>query len=249
VRRGFFVYLTLVLFGVFCMFLKERIRVDFARELSSMLFYPFSRAYLEIKERSEAKKKAELLSQKCAYLSLKLQHMRELAAENERLRKLLQFRHKYSFRLIPCEVVASIPHGVNVNYILSKGKKQGVDKEMVAIGYYGLIGKIREAGTHTSILQTLFDFNSSIGAIDQRSRVFGVLRWKGGDFLFFEGVPSEGDVLPGDTIITSGMGMVYPKGIRIGEVVEIERKDVEIRVKVKPFENMRGLEEVFILTP
>ncbi|RKZ23344.1 rod shape-determining protein MreC [bacterium] len=248
-RRGFFVYLTLVFFGISCMFLKERIRVDFARELSSMIFYPFSRAYLEIKERSEAKRKAELLSQKCAYLSLKLQHMREFAAENERLRKLLEFRRRHSFRLIPCEVVASVPHGLNVNYILSRGRKQGVEKDMVAIGYNGLIGKIREAGTHTSILQTLFDFNSSIGAIDQRSRVFGILRWKGGNFLFFEGVPSQGDVLPGDTIITSGMGMVYPKGIGIGEVVEIERKEVEMVVKVRPFENMRGLEEVFILTP
>ncbi|RKZ23067.1 hypothetical protein DRQ16_01730 [bacterium] len=45
------------------------------------------------------------------------------------------------------------------------------------------------------------------------------------------------------------MGMVYPKGIGIGEVVEIERKEVEMVVKVRPFENMRGLEEVFILTP
>jgi len=95
----------------------------------------------------------------------------------------------------------------------------------------------------------LIDHNCKVSVIDQNSRAMGIIRWQGGKFLKIGDVPIESQVAIGDTIISSGLGKIFPPGLIVGTVIFSENvegtmfKDVD----VKPSVDFGSLEEVFVV--
>jgi rod shape-determining protein MreC len=95
----------------------------------------------------------------------------------------------------------------------------------------------------------LLDRQSAIDGIVQRSRARGIVRGQGTDRLAFEFVVRGGDVRLGDVVITSGLGAVYPKGLRIGEVVELLDPEGGLlqTATLRPAVDFGRLEQVFVM--
>jgi rod shape-determining protein MreC len=95
----------------------------------------------------------------------------------------------------------------------------------------------------------VLDRQSAVDAIVQRSRARGVVRGQGNDELLFEFVVRGGDVRVGDVVITSGLGGVYPKGLRIGEVIEVPDPGGSLvqAASLQPAANFGRLEQVFVM--
>jgi rod shape-determining protein MreC len=94
----------------------------------------------------------------------------------------------------------------------------------------------------------LTDRQSSVDGVVQRSRAQGIVRGRRGEFLEFEFAVQGSDVQVGDVVITSGVGGVYPKGLRVGEVVEVgEAGELLQTALLRPAVDFGRLEGVFVM--
>jgi len=125
---------------------------------------------------------------------------------------------------------------------------------MAVITPDGVVGFISDAFSDSARVQLMTDPRTSVGAVVQRpeSRVASVVRGNGNMPLEpqFVNVAKEADILEGDTLITSGFGSIYPKGLYIGKIVSIHMDDSDF-VKyavIEPGVDFSKLEEVFVIT-
>jgi rod shape-determining protein MreC len=195
------------------------------------------------------------LRNKAAMLEAENQTLRELKAENERLKDMLNFSEEHpEYELASGRVIArSSDHWFDV-FTIDIGTTSGVEKDMPVIYGNGLVGRVTEAGANWSKVISVIDGRSSVHVIVERTRDNGTAQGEAQpnelnahlDMLF---LPYEADVVPGDRIITSGLGGVFPKGILVGEVIEAERTQADglRNVTVKPTVDFRHIEEVSVI--
>ncbi len=243
------VYIGLLILSVVFFILKGNTKLLLARNILNFVLYPIQKTSIYISKVKRQSQRIDILEGRLISISIQLQEYREAQEENKRLREALNFQKRHSFKTIPAEVIGRVPEEVNIRVISTSGSDMGVRKDMPVVGYSGLIGKVTNVDAKTSIIQTLFDLNARVSVIDERTRVFGILKWTGNDYLMLEGVPIDAEIQVGDTLITSGYGSVYPKGIRVGYVIEVKKEESILlkEVKVAPFEHLASIEELFII--
>ena len=190
------------------------------------------------------------LQQRIADLSMENQHLREQAGENERLRQLLQFSAAWSARTIPAEVVGPISSTSGVMWI-DAGRWRNVQVGWPVATEDGLVGRIVDVTDKLSRVRTLWDRLARVAIYDSRSRVAGIVAWESGPDLQLTYVLPSADVQKGDTLISSGWGGVFPKGLQVGTVVAIDTAmtDVFLRISVSPFARADHLENIFVVRP
>ena len=178
----------------------------------------------------------------------------ELMAENKRLRALLDFRAAHSqYNLLASSVISRDYGSWSNTMIINRGSSDGVAKDMAVVTPKGVVGFISDVYPNSARVQLMLDPRTSIGAIVQRaeSRVSSVVRGNGNDPMEpqFVNIAKDSDILEGDTLVTSGYGMIYPKGLYIGKIVSIHQSDNDF-VKyavIRPGVEFDKLEEVFVI--
>lgn len=186
--------------------------------------------------------------------TLTLQNQRLLAAqtENARLRRLLHYQQKAPTPLLAAEVVALKPSPQTDTLTLTRGLRDGVRPQTVVLGPNGaLVGQVLEASFSSCSVLMLTDANSSVGALASRkgkAGPVGICQGGRSGHLLLTDLPREGDVRPGDAVTTSGLGGVYPQGIRIGTVLSVafDKTRSLKTARVKPAVDFDHLEDVFL---
>jgi rod shape-determining protein MreC len=162
---------------------------------------------------------------------------------------MLNFDLQIPYRLVPAEVIGINPGSIMKSFEINTGTENGVNSDMPVMTADGIVGKIIEVTNNTAIVQMLVDHNCRISVIDQNTRAMGIIRWQGGKFLEMSNVPIESKVVVGDTIVSSGLGEIFPPGLMVGTV--IYSKDIENTlfkdIMVKPTVDFGSLEEVFVV--
>lgn len=179
----------------------------------------------------------------------------EILAENIRLKGMLNFKQTYTqYSMLGAKVIAKDYNSWTNTITIDRGSSDGVNKYMPVIVPQGVVGFVSSVSRYTSQVQLLVDPRTAIGGIVQKpeSRVASILKGDGNnsDFLVFGNIPKEADVIKGDTIVTSGYGGVYPKGLLIGTVSQVsaDGSGVSLAALVKPAVDFTKVEEVFIIT-
>jgi rod shape-determining protein MreC len=133
--------------------------------------------------------------------------------------------------------------------IISRGSLHGVRPGAPVITPDGVCGKVVACGLHQSLVQTLLAPESRIAVLNLRSRVPALARPDRAGRLFLDYVPKESDFRPGDTLVTAGIGTVFPKGLRLGEVVAVpDRPEALFKpVTIRPFADVGRIEQVFVI--
>ena len=181
-------------------------------------------------------------------LTTELARYREQAAENERLRSLVDFSDSVSFDLLPVRVVLREPAQTYRSIAINAGAKNGVLLSMPVTAGSGVVGKVMQVLPHMSVVQLLQDPACRISVMVQKSRGVGIMMTENGHDFFFK-CRSHIPVARGDRIVTSGLGGVYPRGLDVGEVISLV-EDVNPlfkKIGVKPFADFDRLEEVFVV--
>jgi rod shape-determining protein MreC len=176
--------------------------------------------------------------------------LREVLAENERLREMLAFKEETSLTLLPARVIARNLDNWHQAIIINKGEADGVERNMPVVTSRGLVGKISRTTSHSATVMLLFDPDSGAGALVQRTRETGVvLSEPGSHFLRMKFFSRDASVTPGDVIVTSGLGGVYPRGLMVGEVVKVESGQFGLMkfADLRPAPEFDRLSEVFVL--
>ncbi len=201
-------------------------------------------SFYSLREENKELKKINMM------LLVQLNQLQEEKLENIRLRELLRFKEKNNdYELVSADVVGKTLINLRNYIILNVGANDGVEVNMPIVCESGVVGKIARVGKNYSVGMILFhkDFRASVKI--QRTRVDGIIAWEGGKYLTMLNVPKTMDVEPGDVVITSEYSTIFPPGMEIGVVVEIDNstKGLFKAIKVKPSVDFTKLEEVFVI--
>ena len=196
------------------------------------------------------------LEAKVAELEGQLSDYNEVKAENDRLKGLLNFdTQTNSLEIKSAHVIGKSPgHWFNM-FIIDAGMADGIKVDMPVVNGDGRVGRVVKTGANYSRVLALIDSSSGVAGIVERTRDYGIISGSNtsGDqeaLLSMTNLPLDADLMPGDTVITSGLAGVFPKGIAVGEVVEVSQSNDGMRNEalVKPNADFYHLEEVSIIT-
>jgi rod shape-determining protein MreC len=195
----------------------------------------------------ELKEENKRLLEKIAVLSYERQLFNELKKENQELKKIIEFRFNYPKKIIPAEIERRMPEEVNLSFQIGKGSSNGVERNAAVIGFEGIVGKVLKSGRNTALIQTLKNYNSAISVKDTKNKAEGILKWN--KKFFVEGIPQYADLKKGDTLVTSGKGSVFPKGLPVGVVTGVKKRlnEYSLEIEVEPFVNLDRIDVVFII--
>jgi len=180
----------------------------------------------------------------------------ELKKENDRLKILLNFKEDHiEYEIVTAKVSGKNPGNWFSVFTINRGVLDGVHKDMPVITSSGLVGRVVETGATWSKVMSIIDSESGVSSIVELTRDNGVVRGTSltntsDPLLEMLFLPFDADLLPGYRVITSGLGGVFPKGLVIGDTVEITRgsDNTQKTAYVKPAVDFQHLEEVMIIT-
>lgn len=181
--------------------------------------------------------------------------LRAQAAENERLRDLLQLRTRLGGETISAEVVTRdiSPFFRVMRLRVDRGARDRVRAGMPVVGAQGLVGQVRRtSGRYADVLLTV-DQESAVDVIIQRTGARGMLRGTGETNRYLcrmQYLRRDEEVEVGDEVYTSGLGRRFPPSILVGRVVRVERQEFGLyqEVEVAPSVSFSSLDEVLVLT-
>jgi rod shape-determining protein MreC len=197
------------------------------------------------------------LEARVAELESQLQDYEETKMENERLGKLLNFSTQTDeLDFVTARVIGKpLGHWFNV-IILNVGVADGVEVDMPVVNGDGLVGRVVAVGAGFCRVITIVDSSSGVAAFVERTRDNGMLSGtiSTGDetdaLLTMGYLPLDADLIPGDTVMTSGLSGVFPKGIVIGDIVEVSQSSdgMKNEAAIMPRVDFDHLEEVMVIT-
>ncbi len=173
----------------------------------------------------------------------------EIELSNARLRNLLDLRKTLSTRVLAADVVGRDPSPWFKSIIINKGKSDGIETGLPVVIPEGIAGRVEDVSSHYSKVLLIIDRNSAVDALVQRTRARGVIKGESTGRYLFKYVLRKHDIRVGDTVVSSGLDGVFPKGLRIGYVSGVIRGNSGIfqDVTVTPYVDFEKLEEVLIL--
>ncbi len=174
---------------------------------------------------------------------------REMLATHGRLQELLQFKKKTDWPMMAAQVIGWDPTGWFKSVIIDKGARDGLSVNMPVVDATGVVGRVVSVSPDYAKVLLIIDQNSSVDCMNQETRDQGVLKGVSPKLCMMDYVVKTSRMAPGDTIITSGMGRVFPKGLPVGEVISVSERPGALfkEVRVRPAVDFSKLEEVLII--
>ncbi len=175
----------------------------------------------------------------------------EMELMNRRLKRLLALERELPTKAVAASVTARDASVWFQSLTLNKGELDGIRTGMPVLAPEGVVGLISSASPHASRVLLLTDPNSGIDVLVQRTRVRGILSGLLEQGTTLKYVKRSDDVRVGDRIVSSGLDGVYPKGLPVGRVKRVSRKDrgLFLYAEVAPEADASRLEEVLVAIP
>lgn len=204
--------------------------------------------------RRELTRELEQLRREKSELRLRVAQGIEAERENNRLRDLVGWQKQSAWKLKPARVVLREPANWWRSVQIDLGSHDGLRPNAPVLTPEGLVGRVASVGLTRSQVLLLGDPNCHVSAlIENEKRDQGIL---GSGSALDNGLvelnylPRSADVRPGQLVIASGQGGVFPKGVVIGRIVDSHPVEYGLytQARVKLAANLSGLEEVWVLT-
>jgi len=180
--------------------------------------------------------------------------LRELQAENNRLRLSLDFRERSSFKLLPAQIVSRDASTWWNTVRINRGFEDGIEADQPVLTDAGLVGKITTVSKNESIVVLITDETCRIGAKIEGTREQGIisgLRVQENDangMLQMNFLSKNADIKPGHEVFTVGVAHgSFPPGVLIGKVKEFIRRPLDGQAIVEPAVHLASTEDVFVL--
>lgn len=212
----------------------------------------FFASFSEVKQENDNLKKQviELQNQLVGFDSYKNQ--------NEQLKQELNFKNQHEqYNYVGADIIGQSGGSFYDGYVIDRGTDSGLQKNMIVIAGNELVGIVTEVYSNWAKVQTISSTNTAVAAtVEQTSEVSGIVKGYQDSgskepLAKIYNLPMNSAIKAGDTILTSGLGGVYPAGIRIGSVESVETDNVNVAKTaiVKPFVDFNTLTQVVIVVP
>ena len=232
-------------------------------ELVSYVVFPIQKKIYEIGDYIKRTKEAivsyqeileenQVLKNEQIKYDILLSYNEKILEENRRLQEILKIKEEKNLNLKVAKVNFRNPSNLYTRFYINLGKKDGVKKNMIVLSGETLIGKVGRVYENYSIVDMITSENFNVSALTE-SQMLGII--KGSDeedgTLYFEANTFQNNIEIGEKIYTSGISEIYPKGLYIGKVSEIDEDNGELfrSIKVKNDIDILNMMEVLILMP
>lgn len=208
-----------------------------------------------ITPRRELVRQNEQLRRENQELRLLAMQGQEAARENSRLRDLLGWQKQSPWKLKLARVVSREPANWWRTIQIDLGGKDGLRENLPVLTQEGLVGRLASVSFTRAQVLLVGDPNCRVSAlVENEKRDSGILGAAGpleNDLVELTYLPRAADVKPGQAVVTSGLGGVFPKGIPVGKIVDSRPAEYGLysQARVKLAVNPGALEEVWVLFP
>ena len=170
------------------------------------------------------KEENEALKEENSELEQSLRELENIKTQNETLKEYLNLTEKYGeYKTIPGYVINKEISNYSKTIVINIGSDDGVEENMTVIADAGLVGHVISVTNSTAKVQTIIDTASSVscsmsttqdsivckGTLDEETQLKAMY------------IPTDANIIQGDSIETSGLGGIYPKGIHVGTVKKV----------------------------
>ena len=170
---------------------------------------------------SNLREENEKLKEENTKLEQELREFEIIKSEIETLKEYVNLKDKYTeYVTIPAYVINKDISNYSNSIIINVGSNDGIEENMTVISEKGLVGHVISVTSNTAKIQTIIDTSSSTSCTLTSSRDTIVARGtlEGNSLLRATYIPTEATIMQGDTVETSGLGGIYPKGILVGTI-------------------------------
>jgi len=195
------------------------------------------------------------LRQENQQLRIQMMQAAAIARENDRLRALLGWPRQVPWKLKLANVVMREPANWWRTVQIDLGSRDGLGENMPVLTPEGLVGRVASVGFTRSQVVLVGDPNCRVSAlVENPAHDIGIITASGPldsslvDLTYLSG---NADLKPGENVVTSGEGGIFPRGILIGQVVDSRPVEFGLytEARVKLAANLGGLEQVWVLFP
>jgi rod shape-determining protein MreC len=193
---------------------------------------------------------ARELRERLAEAHAELNALKESEAENARLKALLGYVEGSVEPEIPAKVVGLNPSAQFVSVRINRGEDQSVHTGMPVVTPEGVMGQVVRAVGGSADVMLICDPWSRMGVIIRRTRLRATAVGAGdGKPLTLENVTRDSDLVDGDEVLTSGTDGIFPQGLKVGRVENVQRglPGLFLTANVAPSVNVRKVEEVLVV--
>ena len=180
----------------------------------------------------------------------------EALRENERLRHLVGWQKQTPWKLQLANVILREPANWWRTVQINRGSRDGLRVDLPVLTPEGLVGRISQVGPFRSQVVLLGDPSCRVSALIQETRDTGVISSGSAgprDYSLVDlgFLPNNSNLKPGQAVVTSGLGGIFPKGIPVGKLVDFHSAESGLytEARVKLVANLSALEEVWVLFP
>lgn len=179
----------------------------------------------------------------------------DIKKENAQFLKYYDLKQKdNTLKFVPATVIGRDPNENFYGFTLDEGSVSGILENDPVITENGLIGWVYHVEANSCKVRTILSPETKVGAIDVSTDDSGVVEGSmplaDQNLVKLRYIQAENTIKPGDILVTSGLSGIFPKNLQIGEILEIKNEDYDASyyALVKPFEDVRIVRDVFIVT-
>ncbi len=249
--RGFFSLIICLIFSLTLQSLKPSERVVFHEVMIESFLFPIQNILSNLEGTLRIYRENKDLKRANVMLRVENDLIRQQVRQYPRDMEMERFRSNSTMPLKAGRIIAQDAGRLQRTWVINLGRVDSVERNMPVLSSKGLVGKTSKCFFGHCIIQLYTDPEFKVSVQCDRSRSRGILESFRVNSLVAR-FPAGSDVHEGDTLITAGLGGVFPKGLRMGLVeenldgLEESNSDVLRSFKVKPFQEINTVEEVFV---
>ena len=229
------IIITIVVLILIVIFSNKEANTSFFENVANKLVMPIQNGLTYVKNKvsgnssfftdiSNLKTENKELQEKNSKLEQSLRELENIKTENETLKEYLGLTEKYGeYKTIPGYVINKEINNYSKTLIINIGKQDGIEENMTVIADEGLVGHVISVTDNTAKIRTIVDTSSSISCLMSSSKDSIVCKGTLDSNTEIKAmyIPTDANLVQGDSVDTSGLGGIYPKGIHVGIIKKI----------------------------
>ena len=258
------IVITIIILILIVVFSNSDSEISFLENAASKLVMPVQNGLTYLKNKisgnstfftviNKLKEENEELKQKNSELEQSLRELENIKSENETLKEYLDLTEKYGeYNTIPAYIINKDISNYSKTIVINVGSDDGIKENMTVIADQGLVGHVISVTNNTAKVRTIVDTSSSVSCslstTDESIVCKGTLEEESALKAMY--IPDDDGIIQGDSVETSGLGGIYPKGIHVGSIKRVvnTRNATDRYAIVETAVNFDKLDTVLVIT-
>lgn len=229
------IIITIIILILIVIFSNKETNTSFFENIANKLVMPVQNGLTYLKNKvsgnstfftdiNNLKTENQELKDKNSQLEQSLRELENIKTENETLKEYLGLSEKYGeYKTVPGYIIDKDISNYSKTIVINIGKKDGIEENMTVIADEGLVGHVISVTDNTAKVRTIIDTSSSISCLMSTNKDSIVCKGTldSNSELKAMYIPTDANLVQGDSVETSGLGGIYPKGIHVGTVKKI----------------------------